>query len=159
MEVILMLQWAKQDSEIYLAEAANGGVLQEKVFNFIKKKTLAQVFSCESWEISKNTFFTEHLWATASTNFRHPQKYATWTKRCTEIHSDLQNPALWIIWIFQEETLMFFTVIKTTWLTVKYKNLKIFGSSWHSGAKHALLQSSKYAVFDHTLRFRLHLLG
>ena len=39
------------------------------------------------------------------------------------------------------------------------KNLKNFGSSWHSGAKHALLQSSKYAVFDHTLRFRLHLLG
>ena len=24
------------------------------------------VFSCEFWEISKNTFFTEHLWATAS---------------------------------------------------------------------------------------------
>ena len=34
--------------------------------NFIKKETLAQVFSCEFWEISKNTFFTEHLWATAS---------------------------------------------------------------------------------------------
>ena len=30
------------------------------------KKTLAQAFSCEFWEISKNTFFTEHLWATAS---------------------------------------------------------------------------------------------
>ena len=34
--------------------------------NFIKKETLAQVFSCEFGEISKNTFFTEHLWATAS---------------------------------------------------------------------------------------------
>ena len=34
--------------------------------NFIKKETLAQVFSCEFCEISKNTFFTEHLWATAS---------------------------------------------------------------------------------------------
>ena len=33
--------------------------------NFIKKDTLAQVFSCEFCEISKNTFFTEHLWATA----------------------------------------------------------------------------------------------
>ena len=32
-----------------------GGVLQ-----------LAQVFSCEFYEISKNTFFTEHLPATAS---------------------------------------------------------------------------------------------
>ena len=29
--------------------------------NFIEKETLAQVFSCEFWEISKNTFFTEHL--------------------------------------------------------------------------------------------------
>ena len=33
---------------------------------FIKKETLAQVFSCEFCEISKNTFFTEHLWAAAS---------------------------------------------------------------------------------------------
>ena len=34
--------------------------------NFIKKETLAQVLSCEFCEISKNTFFTEHLWTTAS---------------------------------------------------------------------------------------------
>ena len=34
--------------------------------NFIKKETLTQVSSCEFYEISKNTFFTEHLWATAS---------------------------------------------------------------------------------------------
>ena len=34
--------------------------------NFIQKETLAQVFSCEFCEISKNTFFTEHLWTTAS---------------------------------------------------------------------------------------------
>ena len=34
--------------------------------NFIKKETLAQVFSCEFCEIFKNTFFTEHLWTTAS---------------------------------------------------------------------------------------------
>ena len=27
-----------------------------KVANFIKKETLAQVFSCEFWEISKNAF-------------------------------------------------------------------------------------------------------
>ena len=31
-------------------------------YNFIKKETPAQVFSCEFCEISKNTFFTEHLW-------------------------------------------------------------------------------------------------
>ena len=34
--------------------------------NFIKKETLAQAFSCEFRQISKNTFFTEHLWATTS---------------------------------------------------------------------------------------------
>ena len=31
-----------------------------------KKETLVQVFSCEFCEISKNTFFTEHLWTAAS---------------------------------------------------------------------------------------------
>ena len=34
--------------------------------NFIKKETLAQVFSYEFYEISKNTFSTEHLQTTAS---------------------------------------------------------------------------------------------
>ena len=47
-------------------EAATRGVLSKKGCNFIKKETLAQVFSCEFYEISKNTFFTEHLRTTAS---------------------------------------------------------------------------------------------
>ena len=34
--------------------------------NFIKEETLAHVFSSEFCEIPKKTFFTEHLWATAS---------------------------------------------------------------------------------------------
>ena len=34
--------------------------------NFIKKETLAQMFFCEFCEISKNTFFEEHLLAAAS---------------------------------------------------------------------------------------------
>ena len=34
--------------------------------NFIKKEALAKVFSCEFWEISKNTFSAEHLQTTAS---------------------------------------------------------------------------------------------
>ena len=33
-----------------------------QVCNFIKKETLTQVFSCEFYEISTNTFFTEHFW-------------------------------------------------------------------------------------------------
>ena len=36
--------------------------LQASVCDFIKNKTLAQVFFCEFCEVSKNTFFTEHLW-------------------------------------------------------------------------------------------------
>ena len=34
--------------------------------SFMKQETLTQVFSCDFCQISKNTFFTEHLWATAS---------------------------------------------------------------------------------------------
>ena len=37
--------------------------------NFIKREALAQMFSCEFYEISKNTLFTEHLWTTASINY------------------------------------------------------------------------------------------
>ena len=36
---------------------------------FFKKETLAQVFSCEFCETSKNSFFTEHFLATASVIF------------------------------------------------------------------------------------------
>ena len=40
--------------------------MQSEACNFIKKETLAQVFSCEFYEISKNTFFVEHLRVSAS---------------------------------------------------------------------------------------------
>ena len=39
---------------------------QPQACNFIKKKTLVQVFSYEFCEISKNTFLTEYLRVTAS---------------------------------------------------------------------------------------------
>ena len=39
---------------------------ETQAFNFIKIETLAHLFSYEFCEISKNTFFTEHLWETAS---------------------------------------------------------------------------------------------
>ena len=38
----------------------------KKACNFIKKESLAQVFSCEFCEIFKNTFFTEHFRTIAS---------------------------------------------------------------------------------------------
>ena len=40
--------------------------LQASAWTCIKKEALAQVFSFEFCEISENTFFTEHAWATAS---------------------------------------------------------------------------------------------
>ena len=42
---------------------------------FFKKETLAQVYSCEFCEISKNTFFREHVWTGAfvSQTQRHNQ--------------------------------------------------------------------------------------
>ena len=48
----------KADLDFYLE--------QPQACNFIKSETLAQVFSCEFCEISQKTFFTEHLWVTAS---------------------------------------------------------------------------------------------
>ena len=33
---------------------------------FVKKETLAHVFFCKFCEIFQDTFFTEHLWMTAS---------------------------------------------------------------------------------------------
>ena len=37
--------------------------------NFIKKETLVLMFSCEFYEISKSTFFTEPLQTTASGDY------------------------------------------------------------------------------------------
>ena len=44
--------------------------LLNKVFNFVKKDTLAQVFSCEFCEISKNTFFYRIVLVAASIDRR-----------------------------------------------------------------------------------------
>ena len=43
--------------------------LQTKACDFIEKETLAVVFSCEFCKNFKSTFFTEHLWTTASVLF------------------------------------------------------------------------------------------
>ena len=39
---------------------------EAETYKFIKKETLAQVFSSKFCEISKNTFFTEDLWVATS---------------------------------------------------------------------------------------------
>ena len=43
-----------------------GKQLWPEACNFMKKETLARVFSCEFCEFFKNNYFTEHLWTTAS---------------------------------------------------------------------------------------------
>ena len=46
-----------------------------KGFNFIKKETLEQMFSCKFCEISRNNIFIEHNQATAfGLSFENPRK-------------------------------------------------------------------------------------
>ena len=74
----------RNQENFQVTEAATGGVLEKRCSqkfrkihrktlrsrpearNFIKKETLAQVFSCAFCEISKNIFFIEHPGATPS---------------------------------------------------------------------------------------------
>ena len=51
------------------------------------KTSLGQVFSCEFCEIFKNTFFTEHLWTTASGN--RSLNYAGWGWCLLQIEDDV----------------------------------------------------------------------
>ena len=60
--------------------------------NFINKQTLAQVLSCEFCEISKNSFFTEHLWATASEEHLQPAA-STFLETVWKQHSSHPNLA------------------------------------------------------------------
>ena len=53
-------------------------VPETEACNFIKKETLAHVFSCKFCEISKGAFFTDHLCTTASGHIK-PKLYL-WTK-------------------------------------------------------------------------------
>ena len=43
--------------------------------HLFQSENLAQVFSCECCKISKNVFFTEHLWWTASVKGRQNGEY------------------------------------------------------------------------------------
>ena len=47
---------------------------------YLKKRTLAQMFSCEFWQTSKNTFFTEHLrWLLLYFIFKKKTSFSLWT--------------------------------------------------------------------------------
>ena len=51
--------------KVFLEISQNLHLCQSLFFNKVAE-TLAQAFSCEFCEISKNTFLTEHLWANVS---------------------------------------------------------------------------------------------
>ena len=68
---VLLRNLQKQPPEVFCKKrcwnfAKFTGKHLSQVLFFNKKDTLAQVFSCEFCEISKNTFFTERVWMTAS---------------------------------------------------------------------------------------------
>ena len=46
----------------YLCQSLFLNTVSSDACNFIKKETLAQVFFCEIWKISKTPFSIEHLW-------------------------------------------------------------------------------------------------
>ena len=58
--------------------------------NYIKKETLALVLSCEFCKISKNTFFTEHLWTAASQLFKNTFFYRTFPVAAAEDNEQQQ---------------------------------------------------------------------
>ena len=58
--------------------------------NFIKKETLAQVFSCEFCEISKNTFLTEQL---RSSDDETPKFYSAHHTAVSEFSEKLEVSA------------------------------------------------------------------
>ena len=64
----MFLQISQSSQENTCARVSFLTKLQATVCNFVKIQTLTLVFSYEFCEISKNTFFTEHLRATASQN-------------------------------------------------------------------------------------------
>ena len=71
------------------SQAATRGALY---CNFIKKEALAQVFSCEFCEISKNTFFTGNLRANASVRFKK-----ILTLHSVEVSSSLNSSLLFVV--------------------------------------------------------------
>ena len=58
-----------------------------EAFNFIKNETPVEVFSCECWEMSKNTFFTGHyrwlLLELFCSNRNNSSKVVSWVTAVT----------------------------------------------------------------------------
>ena len=65
-EVFYEKRCSQKFNKIHRKHLCQSPFFKPQACNFIKKETPAEVFSREFCEISKNIFFIEHLWATAS---------------------------------------------------------------------------------------------
>ena len=69
-EVVVLRCSVKKDVLKNFTKFTGKHLCQSLSFNkgagFSLRETLVQVFPCEFWKIFKNSFFTEHLWATIS---------------------------------------------------------------------------------------------
>ena len=92
----------------------------------IKKEALAQMFSCEFCKIAKNTFFTEHLWATASKQVTVPLQCLQTAKSLISwviIGKTLRQLLLFIIFIMILiiiTIITFITIVKCTFTVWKF---------------------------------------
>ena len=67
-------------------------LIKLEAFNYIKKETPVQLFSCEFCEIFKSTFFTIPLWVTASLNC----KQASYSQFYFHRHFFIVNHSQWL---------------------------------------------------------------
>ena len=81
---------------------------------FFNKETLAQVFACEFCEISKNTFFTEHLWMSASIVLNDGIRSLVWSFQWNNVFCSLPSIFFQVSIFFKKfsKIRMFFTSLK-----------------------------------------------
>ena len=80
--------------------------------NVIKKEALVRVFACEFCKISKNTFFVEHLQATAS-EVTLLSVYISWEK----LWSHTSKPSSAEVIVMYSENMMYSTKMKAKCMT------------------------------------------
>ena len=86
--------------------------LRPKACNIIKKENLAQVLSCELCDISKKTFFAEHLWATTSA-LMDPDKIVNYfsVKSCLRtVYQQYAGKCLVQFWLRQIKTTLYMVI-------------------------------------------------
>ena len=100
---MFITRWARLDH--YVQKQSSEG---SQPCNFIKKESLAQVFSCEFCEVSKNTFFTEQLrWLLLYVMCR-----SCWSRVATESWESWKS---WEIEQTVRESHGFFFFFETSW--------------------------------------------